>query len=560
MPPLSPKSVVQEKLKKIEREAEERDAKRRAAKLGHAYIDLKTASVQIDALALLSKEEAIKAKCAVLAQKRDVAVLVVYDPEFSETQKILKKLESQGKYLEIKIGSLAGLEHIWSFYEFVGKELSAITGKVAVDEKRLINLQKKLISLESAEWATKAALKEKATVGEIVEIFLATALSLKSSDIHFEPFQSGVKIRLRIDGLLHDVFSGLSAGDYFFILSRVKLLSAMKLNIHDTAQDGRFSVVMGDKAVEIRASVLPSEYGETIVLRILDPETIKLNLEELGLRDDDLSILKEEIIRPNGMILNTGPTGSGKTTTLYAFLMRVNEPETKIITLEDPIEYQLPGIEQTQVNVEAGYTFANGLRSIVRQDPDVVLIGEIRDLETADIALNAALTGHLVFSTLHTNDSFGAIPRLISLGAKAAIIGPALNLIIAQRLVRRICTTCRKPQPASPALSKNIQDFLAALSSRVNRERYKEIVLYTAKGCKSCNGLGYQGRVAIMELLRVNDDVGRLISKEVTETDIREAARSQGVVTVQQSGVLKVLEGATTFEEVIRVTGPIKWR
>lgn len=557
MPFSSSKTDVGEKLKKIEREAEERDAKRRASQTGYPYIDLKTVPVQVDALNLIPKEVAIEAKCVVLAEKRDTVVLVAYDPTLPATQKVLDKLQKEGKKPEIMVGSLTGIEHIWSFYEFTAKQLTEITGKVEVDKGRLEKLLKETVSLKSIESAIEGALKTKADVGQILEILLAGALVTKGSDIHLEPTSDGVKFRLRVDGLLHDIFSGFKNGDYFFVLSRIKLLAGMKLNIHNAAQDGRFSVAMGEKTIEIRASALPSEYGETIVLRILDPDTIRLSLQELGLRDDELLIIQEELGRPNGMILNTGPTGSGKTTTLYAFLMRVNKPESKIITLEDPIEYHLQGIEQTQVDAEAGYTFANGLRSIVRQDPDVILVGEIRDFETADIALNAALTGHLVFSTLHTNDSFGSIPRLIDLGAKSAIIGPALNLVIAQRLVRRLCNECKKSFTPDPKMKTDIQNFVKSLPSRASKSVGKSFTLYKTEGCDECNGIGYKGQIAIMELLRITSEVGELISKEVTELDIKKAASAQAVVTVQQSGILKVLEGITTMEEVERVTGPI---
>jgi len=560
MPLKQLKSAIEEKLAKIEREAEERDAKRRALKSGYPYIDLKLAPVQVDTLSMVPKEEAREAKLAVLARKRDKMVVAVYDPTLAATQKVIKKLVDQTKNVNVVIGSLSGLKHIWQYYELAKKELSEITGKVEINEKRLYELLGQLISLAAAEKTLREAVGAKANLSQVLEILLASALSLRGSDIHFEPEEKGVRFRLRIDGLLHDVFTGLPHADYFFILSRIKLLSAMKLNIHDAAQDGRFSIGLGAKTIEIRSSVLPSKHGETVVLRILDPETIKLSLGELGLRDDDLVLLNEELRRPNGMILNTGPTGSGKTTTLYAFLMQVNKPESKVITLEDPIEYRLPGIEQTQVDKEAGYTFANGLRSIVRQDPDVILVGEIRDFETAEIALNAALTGHLVFSTLHTNDSFGAIPRLIDLGAKSAIIGPSLNLVIAQRLIRRICEKCKKETTSSKELQDNIRAFLKKMPPRVPRARYEKYTIYSHGSCEACNGIGYKGRIAVLELLRVTDEINQLISKEVTEIEIKKVAVGQGVLTVQQSGILKVLEGVSTFEEVERVTGPISWQ
>ncbi|MBI2035374.1 MAG: type II/IV secretion system protein [Candidatus Liptonbacteria bacterium] len=562
---LQKKSAIEDKLKKIEREAEERDAKRKASDAGLSYVDLKNIPVQIDALSLISKEDAIKNKMAVVAKKRNSVAVVVSDPKNQGTKKVTERLKSQGLKPEIMVGSLAGLRTIWRSYDFVKKELAEITGQVVIDSQRLKELRPKLVSIQSAKDEIVKILGSKLGVAPVLEILLAAALSLKGSDIHLEPGEKNIKFRLRIDGLLHDVFNEIATQDYFFLISRIKLLSSMKLNIHDAAQDGRFTINLGDKDIEIRSSVLPSEYGETAVLRILDPETIRLTLNDLGLRDDDLVIINEELGRPNGMLLNTGPTGSGKTTTLYAFIMQVNKPESKIITLEDPIEYRLEGIEQTQVDDEAGYTFGNGLRSIVRQDPDVILVGEIRDLETADIALNAALTGHLVFSTLHTNDSFGAIPRLLDLGVKTAIIGPALNLIIAQRLVRRLCDKCKAEDSSFGGLKKQVQSFLKNLPDKVSKSKYKDFIkgqgkIFKARGCTACGGIGYGGRIAIMELLRINDELSGLISKEVTESEIKKSAAKQGTVSIQGSGILKILEGVTTIEEVIRVTGPIVWQ
>ena len=551
---------IDRKLQKIKREAEERDAKRRAAKNHLPYIDLSLSPVQIDALAVVPKEQAEKAQLAVLERRRDTVAVAVYDPEKKETKTALKELEEKHLILKISVCSQTGLERIWQFYEFVQKTKLNIVGKIEIDKDRLVELRQKLTTLETVKAEIKQAIKDQLSVGQVLEILLAAALTLSGSDIHLEPEEKIIKFRLRIDGLLHDVFAEFNHEDYFFIISRIKLLSEMKLNIHDTAQDGRFTVNLGEKEVEVRSSVLPSKYGETAVLRILDPDIIRLKLEELGLRGDELEIIKKELARPNGMILNTGPTGSGKTTTLYSFLMHVNTPESKVITIENPIEYRIPGIEQTQVDPEAGYTFENGLRAIVRQDPDVLLIGEIRDLETADIALNASLTGHLVFSTLHTNDSFGAIPRLIDLGAKTAIIGPALNLVIAQRLVRRLCLNCRTEEKPTPEAQRKIDAFLRALPKRVPIETYKNRVIYKKAGCKQCGEIGYKGRIAIMEVLQIDDVIANLISKDVSEVDIRKSAeKSQGVITVQESGILKALEGITTLEEVERITGPLEW-
>jgi len=315
---------------------------------------------------------------------------------------------------------------------------------------------------------------------------------------------------------------------------------------------------MGGKDIELRVAIAPSEFGEVIVMRVLDPDAIGISLEELGFRKDDLDIAKIELKRPNGMILNTGPTGSGKTTTLYAFLKYKSAPESKIITIEDPIEYHLEGIEQTQVDPDNDYTFVNGLRSMMRQDPDIILIGEIRDRETAEIAIQAALTGHLVFSTVHANQAAGAIPRLIDLGVKSTSIGPATNLIIAQRLIKRLCVDCKEKVKISGELEKKINNFIAKLPDRVDKKNYKKINIYKAVGCEKCAGIGYKGRVAIYELLRLTKEVEEILAKGGGEIQINEFSRKEGMVTMQEDGILKVISGMTTFDEVEKITGPLE--
>jgi type II secretory ATPase GspE/PulE/Tfp pilus assembly ATPase PilB-like protein len=337
------------------------------------------------------------------------------------------------------------------------------------------------------------------------------------------------------------------------------LLASLRLNITNVAQDGRFTVGLGGVQIELRISVIPSEFGETIVMRILDPRVIQLKMADLGMRPDDLAIVEDQLKAPNGMILNTGPTGSGKTTTLYAFLRSVASPEIKIITIEDPIEYHLTGIEQTQVDLRSGYTFSNGLQAMMRQDPDVILVGEIRDKDTAEIAIQAALTGHLVFSTLHTNSAAGVIPRLLDLGAPQTSIGPALNLIIAQRLIRRLCQTCRKPKETTPELLAKIQKIVEALPARVDKKPYETPKLFEAneQGCDQCHMSGYRGRLGIFELLEVGEELEELINRHATEGEIMKFALSKGLVTLQQAGILKALEGETSFAEVENITGPI---
>jgi type II secretory ATPase GspE/PulE/Tfp pilus assembly ATPase PilB-like protein len=390
---------------------------------------------------------------------------------------------------------------------------------------------------------------------ELISVILYGSIILDSSDIHIEPEKEDIRLRVRIDGILHEVLK-LEEKEYKTILSRIKLLSSLKLNITNKPQDGRFSIVAQNTLIEIRTSSLPSEYGETIVLRILNPKNL-IEIEALGLRKDLVDILNKEINRPHGMIIVTGPTGSGKTTTLYAVLKRLNSPEIKIITIEDPIEYHIQGISQTQVDPSKGYTFASGLRSIVRQDPDVILVGEIRDKETAEIALQASLTGHLVLSTLHTNDAAGAVARLVDLGVETSSIAPALNIVIAQRLPRKVCKNCfRLEKPSEEEMLKiktklkNVKkDFLPPVFFE------KDFKIPKAQGCENCNFTGYKGRIGIYEFFLVDDEIEKLIIKKPSMVEIRDKAIEKGMILMYQDGLIKVLEKTTTIEEIDRVVG-----
>jgi len=391
-------------------------------------------------------------------------------------------------------------------------------------------------------------------ISELSEVILGGGILLDASDIHIETEEEQVKIRARCDGVLQDITT-INREVHHGLLSRIKLLAALKMNITNRPQDGRFSVFSEDQVIEIRVSTLPSEYGESVVLRLLNPKSL-INLDALGLRKDLLLLLKKEIKKPNGMIIVTGPTGSGKTTTLYAFLKQLQSPEIKIITIEDPIEYHLAGISQTQVAPEKGYTFASGLKSIVRQDPDVILVGEIRDLETAEIALQSALTGHLVFSTLHTNDAAGTVARLVSLGANPSNIGPAVNMAVAQRLVRKVCEKCKELKKISSEDLKKIKGGLSNVLKIVTAPKITEnLKIPTAKGCKYCNDTGYRGRVGIFEAFLIDDEMENFIAKNPSIADLRAKAIKKGFVTMYQDGLIKILEGLTTIEEIERVTG-----
>ncbi len=405
------------------------------------------------------------------------------------------------------------------------------------------------------------------STSEILEVIMGASILLGVSDIHLEPEEKEMKLRFRMDGMLQDV-ARFDHAAYKAILSRMKLLSGVKLNVTQISQDGRFSVnfpkvgtddrkklfvdeTVDKEYVEIRSSFLPSEYGEATVLRILNPKKL-VEMEGLGLRRDLRDGFEKEIKKPNGMIIVTGPTGSGKTTTLYAVLKKLRNPEIKIITIEDPVEYHLKGISQTEVHHDKGYDFANGLKAIVRQDPDVILVGEIRDLETAEIALQAALTGHLVLSTLHTNDAAGAVARLQSLGEKPYNIAPAINVVIAQRLIRKVCPDCSEKERIPEDVYEKVERGLKNIPTEIISFS-KESEISKAVGCEKCNKTGYRGRIGIFEMLKVDAEMEKLILSGPSSSEINEKAVSGGMVTIYQDGLIKVLMNETTLEEVERV-------
>lgn len=437
----------------------------------------------------------------------------------------------------------------------MNKKREKITDEITIPNTLAKDIERKVTDLPSLEREIEKNLSR--STSEFLNMIMAGGIALGTSDIHIEPTEENAKIRIRIDGVLQDVIT-FEKKRYQDIISRIKLISGVKLNIENKPQDGRFTILYPGKkeehSIEIRMSILPSEYGGAVVMRILDPRNL-ITIDKLGLSDDLLDIFKREIKKPNGMIIVTGPTGSGKTTSLYAFLKHINNPGIKIITIEDPIEYHLDGISQTEVNPEEGYDFANGLRAIVRQDPDAILVGEIRDLETATIGLQAALTGHTVFSTLHTNDAAGAIPRLQALGEKPVNIAPAINVIIAQRLLRALCDRCKEDiRLEETGHFEKIKEILENVSEKTVTFS-EETKVFKAKGCKSCNFTGYKGRLGVFEALVVNEDLENLIFSNPSTTDIRKKAIENGMITLLQDGIIKFLNGKTDLEEVDRVVG-----
>ena len=390
-------------------------------------------------------------------------------------------------------------------------------------------------------------LASEAPVIRLVNHIISQALEIKASDIHFEPFRDAFKVRFRIDGVLHDIET-VSKRLQPAITSRLKLMGKMNIAEMRLPQDGRIKVREGQRDIDIRVSSLPTLFGESVVLRLLNREEVRLDLETLGISSDILGDFERIILRPYGLILVTGPTGSGKTTTLYGVMNRINAPDKKIITVEDPVEYQLDGINQIQIRPKIGLGFASALRNILRQDPDVILVGEIRDAETAEIAIQSALTGHLVFSTLHTNNAASAITRLQEMGVESYLLSSCLLAVMAQRLVRKICPHCRAAYDLPPGFFEEVVQVLGVDSTQAPSE------VWRGKGCASCANTGFYGRTGIYELIQMNDEIRRLIVKGADSSLILSQAKSAGMRTLRQDGLQKVIAGQTTFEEVMRVT------
>ena len=540
------------KLQQLRREQEEQKAKDLADKLGFSYLDLRVSPIDEYALILAKKEEAMNSKAAIIQKRQKELYVTAVDPDFEPTKNFINSLKAQGYGVKIFITSQSNLQRAWGKYDLI-KVKKVITKKAEIDAEQLKKIEEGLTTIK--DLADKIE-KVKNSATELLNTIIAAALKLEASDVHMEIVSKDeTRLRFRIDGVLQDA-GGIPFASFKLLLSRIKMLAGMKLNIHDTPQDGRFTFRSENTDIEIRISTIPAENGENIVFRVLDPRTIGLKLEDLGIQDYDFKIIERELGKPNGMIVTSGPTGSGKTTLLYAFLKKINSPSLKIITLEDPIEYHLPGIEQTQVSGdETAYTFSNGLRSILRQDPDIIMVGEIRDNETAEIAIHAALTGHLVFTTLHTNDAAGTIPRLVDMKVNPGLIPSAINLIIAQRLIRKVCPRCSQEiKPDAEALEK-IKTGLSNLPSRVPKPDFSKITIRKAseKGCAECNFNGYKSRIGVFELFVIDDIMEKTILKTPSFPEIKEAAIKAGMVTMEQDGLLKVIAGITTMEELGRV-------
>lgn len=523
-----------------------------SAKYGVDYANLNTISIDADALRLIDEQSARHASVAAFDLKDRKIRVAARNPKDEKVASVLESLRTKGYEPTLYIASTQGLERAWKTYKDLSFAYESKSGSLEISSEEIaaiIDEAKSMPDVVAALGKTLAA-KKSYRVSRILETAMAGALAIEASDIHFEPEEKDVRLRYRLDGVLQDVIR-FDNETYALLLSRIKLISGMKLNIKKDSQDGRFSIRLKEDEIEVRVSILPGAYNESVVMRILNPKSINVPLESLGMHPKLLEILMREMDRPDGMILTTGPTGSGKTTTLYAFLKKIHKPEVKIITIEDPIEYHLPGIVQTQVN-DKGYNFLEGLRAAVRQDPDIIMVGEIRDDETASIAINSALTGHLVFSTLHTNDAAGTFPRLIDLGVNSKVITSAIRVAMAQRLARRLCPFCKKESVLEGTSQAEIETVLNEIEDKslIPAERSR---IWTAVGCPKCNMTGYKGRIGIYEAILTDEKVENAVEMNPSEREIWAASKPQGILRLKQDGVLKVLRGITSLEELERV-------
>jgi type IV pilus assembly protein PilB len=522
-----------------------------AARMGLEFVDLTTTPVNTDALRLITESEAREGRMAAFGTLNKQVKVAVISPEAEATKLVFAKLKGQGYEAIPFITTTASLDKAWNEYKSLSFASETKAGALDIANDEITTIITKVRSLPDVQYLVNELLTQKKgfRISRILEIVIAGALATGASDVHVEPEEGYVRLRFRLDGVLTDV-TNFDHETYNLLLSRVKLLSGLKLNVKKEAQDGRFSVKLHDFDIEIRTSILPGAYSESIVLRVLNPKSIAVPLEELGIPAKLMKILEKETSRPNGMILTTGPTGSGKTTTLYAFLRKVYNPGVKVITIEDPIEYHLPGIVQTQTN-EKGYDFLEGLRSALRQDPDIIMVGEIRDGETAKIAINSAQTGHLVFSTLHTNNAAGTFPRLYDLGIDPKVMTSAINITLAQRLVRKLCTACRK-EVTIEGENKALVDRIVA--DIPEKDLVKQTAaMWTAVGCDACNKTGYKGRIGIYEAILTDNAIEEIVRLNPSEREIAKAARAQGILTMAEDGIVKVLTGLTSLDELGRV-------
>lgn len=543
----------EDRLAELHQKEEEEFLQIMSGKYGIPYADLSAVPIDTSAVGLIKEDLARAALIAPFDLAGKKLKVGLFSPTQANTKEVLASLAERGYMIEQYLVSHASLEKVWERYREISGATQSEAGTVDISGENMEGLVEKFTTLSAVSETLQATVTEKSAryISNLFSVILAGAIGIRASDIHIEPAEDAIHIRYRIDGVLHEVAT-LPHTIYRLFSSRLKLLAGLKLNVGTESQDGRFSIKMSGIEIEMRVSIIPGAYGEGVVMRILNPLSLNVTLEDLGMSPRLLAIIDKEINKPHGMILNTGPTGSGKTTTLYAFLKRIYSPEIKMMTIEDPIEFHMKGVSQTQVEADKGYTFLEGLRAAMRQDPDVIMIGEIRDGETAKVAINAALTGHMVFSTLHTNTAAGAIPRLVDIGVTPKIIGSSLTVALAQRLARKLCAECKKEDTPNEREQKIIDEVAVLIKEKVGTEVQTKKV-WRSVGCEKCNNTGYKGRVGVFEAVLMDADIEALLDTIPSEREIREVAKKQNILSMREDGIEKILAGSTSFDEVERV-------
>lgn len=530
-------------------------AQDRARELGIPLADLAGKLISPEVLGEISEEAATFYQFVPIERQEGVVSIGMLNPDDLKAQEALRFIAQQRSFVpKIFLITPTDFNDVLKQYRNLRQEVETALGEL---EKELAKREEaeEGKGKEEAETILERVMAE-APITKIVAVILRHAQEGRASDIHIEPTENNLKVRFRVDGILYTSLI-LPRSIQSAVVSRIKILSSLKIDENRVPQDGRFHSVIDNKKIDFRVSTFPTYFGEKVVLRLLDPTVGILTFDQLGIQGHNRRVLEETIEKPFGMILLTGPTGSGKTTTLYAILRILNEEAVNIVSLEDPVEYFVEGVSQSQIRPEINYTFASGLRSILRQDPDIIMVGEIRDSETADLATHAALTGHIVLSTLHTNNAMGVIPRLMDMGIQGFLIPPSLILAMSQRLVRRLCNECKKEIEPSPKIKEVINEQLSDLPEEGKKFladlniNTKEIKIWHAPGCKFCGQKGTKGRIAIHEALAMTPQLEKIINEGVTEIKIEEEAKRQGMITLKQDGVIKVLQGLISFEELM---------
>lgn len=527
----------------LNQEFKEREVAEKAKTIGLDYVNLAKIPVNPDLLQIIEKKDSLEAGIFPFLKIGKKLRVAIIDPDNEKTKELIKTLENKGFELKISLSSPESLAYAQQKYE---SDLYYEEKEIIADEQGKIES----IASEMASIQELPAKLKQLRSDEALNLLHIEILRLNASDLHLEPEKDKYRVRARVDGLLADFFE-LDLELAQSLIRQIKHSARLKLNVVNLPQDGKYSFEAKDRTIDVRVSILPTKIGESLVMRFLDPRKGLLSLEKLGFSERALKRFKQTLNSTSGLILVTGPTGSGKTTTLHSVLNTINDPERKIITIEDPVEFQIKGVVQCEVKEDEGFTFAAGLRSILRQDPDIVMVGEIRDKDTAETAVQASLTGHLVLSTLHTNSASAAIPRLLNMGIAPFVLAPALRSIVAQRLVRRLCKKCVQYREPTEAEKQEIEAVIFDVNSRGENMQMPDKIP-VAQGCPECSETGYKGVIAIAEILLIDEELANLIYKNPTDTEILQLAKKKGLFTMWEEGILKVLKTETTLEEIVK--------